>query len=114
MSPVCLAAGVLYTLAWTHSVEKMAWEEDWQAEGGRLRIVEARVQGSGAGMEPGEGAVLKDGFWRWRPKTPSVTSVALTLSPYVQDYRLCGRGMCQPLRDLAPGLDRIELTACPE
>ena len=114
MSAVCLAAGVLYTLTWTHSVEKTLWEEDWLAEGGKIRIVEARVQGSGAGMEPGEGAVLKDGFWRWQPKSAPMRSLVLTLSPYVRDYRLCRSGQCQSLRDLAPGSDRVELTACPE
>ena len=46
-----LLAGAL-TLAWTHSVEKTRWEEDWREVAAGLELVEARVQGSGAGMEP--------------------------------------------------------------
>ena len=66
MSLCILAAGkttVLavsaFTLSWTHSVEKTRWEEDWRVTPAGLEIVEARVKGSGAGMEPPEGAVLE-------------------------------------------------------
>ena len=72
MSLCILAAGkttVLavsaFTLSWTHSVEKTRWEEDWRVTPAGLEIVEARVKGSGAGMEPPEGAVLKDGWWTY-------------------------------------------------
>jgi hypothetical protein len=111
MSTVCLLAGVLYTLAWTHSVEKIEWQEDWRAEGGKLILVEARVQGSGAGMEPGEGAVLKDGVWRWQPRQVLLERVVLTQSPYVAGYLLCSQGTCRPLGQLAPEADKITLTA---
>ena len=40
----------LFTLSWTHSVEKIEWQEDWIINDNQLEIVEARVQGSGAGM----------------------------------------------------------------
>ena len=59
---LCIAAGgslikayagiTAFTLAWTHSVQKTEWEEDWQIVNTRLVIAEARVQGTGAGMEP--------------------------------------------------------------
>ncbi|MBF0166743.1 MAG: DUF1850 domain-containing protein [Alphaproteobacteria bacterium] len=111
MSTVCLLAGVLYTLVWTHSVEKIEWQEDWRAEGGKLILVEARVQGSGAGMEPGEGAVLKDGVWRWQPRQAMLERVVLTQSPYVTGYLLCSQGDCRPLGQLAPEADKITLTA---
>ena len=50
-----LMAGAI-TLAWTHSVEKIVWEEDWRSTPAGLELVEARVRGSGAGMEPPQGA----------------------------------------------------------
>ena len=75
MSLCILAAGkttvlavTAFTLSWTHSVEKTRWEEDWRVTPAGLEIVEASVKGSGAGMEPPEGAVLKDGWWVYRPK----------------------------------------------
>ena len=47
--PLCLTASAVaavlavesFTLAWTHSIEKIRWEEDWRIEAGQLRIVEA-------------------------------------------------------------------------
>jgi hypothetical protein len=55
--PLCLTAGTVsvvlvanaFTLAWTHSIEKIRWEEDWQVVGERLQVVAARIRGSGAG-----------------------------------------------------------------
>ena len=75
---LCIATGKMlvvipvasFTLAWTHSIEKTRWEEDWQIAGGHLSIGEARVSGSGAGMEPGSDAVLRDGVWHYHPATP--------------------------------------------
>jgi hypothetical protein len=68
---LCLAAPLLaitlsapaFTLAWTHSVEKTEWRERWRVQGDALVLDEARVRGSGAGMEPPEGSVLQDGWW---------------------------------------------------
>ena len=75
---LCLAAGGLVvrlgmaalTLAWTHSVEKIAWEEDWAATPQGLVLREARVRGSGAGMEPPPEARFVEGGWRWTPDLP--------------------------------------------
>jgi hypothetical protein len=69
-----------FSLAWTHSVEKTRWEEDWRIVGDRLEIVEARVKGSGAGMEPPDGAVLKDGWWVYAPVLPPQRQVVLAAS----------------------------------
>ena len=55
------------TLAWTHSIEKIRWEEDWLIEGDRLRLDEARVRGSGAGMEAPSGSRFESGVWRYDP-----------------------------------------------
>ena len=50
-----------FTLAWDHSVEKVRWEEDYRVTAAGLLLGEARVRGSGAGMEPPANAVLRDG-----------------------------------------------------
>ena len=36
-----------FTLAWTHSVERVRWEEDWRVTPAGLELVEARVRGLG-------------------------------------------------------------------
>ena len=48
-----------FTLAWTHSVERVAGRRTGAIEGDRWSLVEARVRGSGAGMEPPPEAVLR-------------------------------------------------------
>lgn len=68
---VCLAVGAkmlhltaaAFTLQWTHSVEHVAWAEDWTVTSEALILEEFRIKGSGAGMEPGPDAVLRDGWW---------------------------------------------------
>jgi hypothetical protein len=122
--PLCVAAGGAvvalalqsFTLAWTHSIEKIRWEEDWRVEGGQLVLVEARVRGSGAGMEPPAGSVLKNGVWHYDPHVPPVATLRLTQSSYAAGYELCARDRCTPLADAAPRAgngDVIELHACP-
>jgi hypothetical protein len=39
-----------FTLAWTHSIEKVEWQEDWRLTPQGLELVQARVKGSGTGM----------------------------------------------------------------
>ncbi|TAN53641.1 MAG: DUF1850 domain-containing protein [Rhodospirillales bacterium] len=114
VSGVCLTAGILYTLIWTHSVEKIEWQEDWVARRGKLVLVEARVQGSGAGMEPGVNAVLKDGYWRWKPKLAPLERLILSRSYYAANYRLCHEGSCEVLKDKSPEEPYVELSACKE
>jgi hypothetical protein len=120
---LCLAAGALsatlavhsFTLAWTHSIEKVRWEEDWQIAGTQLQIVAARVKGFGAGMEPPDGAVLRDGFWHYRPALAPMDSLTLAHSPYTQGYELCTGGACRPLAEFLPGIGAtatIVATAC--
>lgn len=123
MSGLCLAAGAItavlnlqqFTLAWTHSIEKVRWEEDWRITDGRLEIVEARIRGTGAGMEPPEGARLANGVWHYRPALPPLESVTLAHSPYAMPYELCTDKHCQPLAGHLPGIaptESIALTAC--
>ena len=110
---LCLSAGIVhvvlaanaFTLAWTHSIEKIRWEEDWQHSGDRLQVVAARVRGGGAGMEPPAGALLQDGVWHYRPAMPAQEALLLTRSPYAADYELCDGTRCQPLGDLLPKSD---------
>jgi len=120
---LCLAAGALsatlavhsFTLAWMHSIEKVRWEEDWQIAGAQLQIVAARVKGFGAGMEPPEGAVLREGYFHYRPAVAAMASLTLAHSPHTRGYELCADGACRPLADFLPGIGTtatIVLTAC--
>jgi hypothetical protein len=51
-----------FTLAWIHSVERIDWQEDWRITPQGLELVQARIKGSGAGMEPAPGARSTAGF----------------------------------------------------
>jgi len=111
MTGLCLVAGLLLapvgetvTLRWTHSIEKILWEEDYRREGAALRLTEARVRGTGAGMEPPAGAILRDGAWHYTPALPPLPVVDLRHSPYVAGYTLCGGGRCAALPEWLPGL----------
>lgn len=120
---LCLAAGAVsavlaanaFTLSWTHSIEKVRWEEDWRVVDGKLSIVAARIRGAGAGMEPPADAVLKNGIWHYRPALPPQEVLRLTHSPYTTGYELCVEGGCRPLADHLPEVDNtavIELREC--
>jgi hypothetical protein len=111
MNGLCLVAGLLVaqfgdeiTLRWTHSIQKTVWEEDYRREGIALRLVAARVRGTGAGMEPPADAVLKDGAWHYVPKLPPLPSVVLTHSPHAAAYVVCSAGQCKPVDAWLPGL----------
>jgi hypothetical protein len=114
MSMLCLAAAAFsvalpiqsFTLAWTHSIEKIRWEEDYRIEGGRLVLTEARIRGSGAGMEPPEGAVLENGAWHYRPALPPLPQLRLARSPYTSDYSLCWENRCHPMAEIAGPVER--------
>jgi hypothetical protein len=121
---LCLAAGAVaaalaidsFTLTWIHSIEKIRWEEDWRIEAGALVITEARIRGSGAGMEPPAGSVLKNGVWHYRPALPPQAVLRLSHSPHAGGYTLCTSTVCAPLADQLPGIDNtatIELRECP-
>lgn len=118
---LCLAtgAGIIrlavagFTLAWTHSVERTRWEEDWIVARDGLSLVEARVQGSGAGMEPGEGAWFDRGFWRWRPTLPVQPALVLRRSDAVPEgWTFCAAGACRRIADDAETADTVTLSPC--
>jgi hypothetical protein len=85
------------TIAWRHSVEKTDWQEDYVLRGDRLVLTEARIESTGAGMEPPQGAVLRNGWWHYVPRLKPLPELRLTLSPYTADYRLCWNGRCRAL-----------------
>ncbi len=119
---VCLAAGALvvalpasvFTLSWTHSVERTVWRETWRVAGDRLVLEQADVSGSGAGMEPPDGATFSDGAWHYRPALPPLQKLRLAHSEFAGDYSLCWADDCEPVSSLvARGADGgIEITAC--
>lgn len=108
-----------FTLAWTHSIEKVRWEEDYAVVAtpgpGRAELLAltARVKGSAAGMEPPPGAVLKDGWYSYTPADRSPSALPLSRSEFVPDYELCTDGQCRPLSHWLPSDGGVtRLTAC--
>lgn len=101
----------MFTLAWTHTIEKIPWEEDWRIEGNRLVLEEVRIKGSGAGMEPAPDARLEAGFYRWNPKDDSRMEIILRRAPEAGDWRLCWEGTCRNIGDMID-TDPVSLKAC--
>jgi hypothetical protein len=104
MSLCLISAGVTktlalaaFTLVWTHSIEKTDWQEDWRVTPRGLELVEARVKGSGAGMEPPPEARLHDGWFEWRPQRAPMPQVVLGNSGLAGEWRLCTGGNCRTL-----------------
>lgn len=89
-----------FTLVWTHSVEKIRWEEDYAITGQQLRLVAARVHGSGAGMEVPEGARYRAGAWEYEPRIKPLARLQLAHSGAAGDYTLCWARGCQTLAAL--------------
>lgn len=80
-------------------------------EDGQLRIVEARIKGSGAGMEPPEGAVLNDGWWLYTPTLGKREELNLAASgATVSAWTLCANGQCYELGTAASAA--IKISAC--
>lgn len=120
---LCLAsAGVVktlsvaaFTLVWTHSIEKVDWQEDWRVTPQALELVQARVKGSGAGMEPPPEARLVDGWFQWQPKRPAMPEVVLGNSGAAGEWRLCHDGKCRTLSEIfghAVGTNVTTMKAC--
>lgn len=119
MSGACLSVGALalhlatgaFTLEWTHSVERIPWREEWRVEAGGLRLARAAVRGSGAGMEPGEGARLQGGWWVWTPDAPAVAELWLAASGATgAGWTLCSGAVCHELG--ARPDDALRLAPC--
>ncbi len=117
---LCLAAAGLaveiaasaFTLSWTHTVEKIVWQEDWRIDAGSLMVDEARVKGSGAGMEPPQSAILRDGFYVWRPDLPAQAELVLRRAAEAGDWHLCAAGRCAALGEwLGSNADPVRIFA---
>ncbi|KPH81037.1 DUF1850 domain-containing protein [Bosea vaviloviae] len=118
---LCLAAGALtvalgsgeVTLRWRHSVQKTLWEEVWRETPDGLVMAEARIEGSGAGMDPPEGSRLSDGFWRWTPKLPPQRDIIMRRSGATADWQICVAGQCRAMSEYLPAeADPVTLKAC--
>lgn len=92
--------GDAFSIAWTHSVQRTQWEEHYRLRDGVIVLDEARVQGSGAGMEAGDDAVRRDGWWTWHPQL-RLPALNLTQSSYAGDYTICSVDGCTALARLA-------------
>jgi hypothetical protein len=123
LSGLCiLAAGTVvrlavagFTLSWMHSIEHMPLEDEYAVEGDHLRIVESRIKGSGAGIEPGVDARLVGGWYRWVPPDNLRKSVVLRRSGAegTGDWTFCANGTCRPLGHIVPtNADPVVLEPC--
>lgn len=119
MSGACLLVGAttltlasaMFDLRWTHSVEKTEWRESWVVAAGALHLVEAAVKGSGAGMDPGPGAQLRNGWWVWSPALPPVPSLGLAASGATgEGWRICDGARCREF-GRSPG-ETLEIRPC--
>jgi hypothetical protein len=99
--PAAFVAGELFTLAWTHSIEKTRWEEDYRVtttpSGLALEAVQSRIKGSAAGMEPPPDARLVDDWYAYTPNVRVLTELRLSRSEFAADHELCTGGVCRPL-----------------
>ena len=95
------------TVAWEHTVEKIRWEEDYVATHDALILTEARIKGTGAGMEMPPDATLADGAWHYRPALPTLPKVYLRNTELPLGYDLCWDGKCTRLRALIGSEDRL-------
>jgi hypothetical protein len=93
-------SGDEFALVWRHSVEHTQWVEHYHVTPTGLELVEATIDGSGAGMDPPAGAVLRDGRWHYRPRLPPQRRLTLIRSGYTDDYRICQRQRCQSFTEL--------------
>lgn len=96
------------TLAWQHSVEHFAIEEEWQAGDTGLVLRETRVAGLGAGVDLPPDAHWAGGFWHFTPGLPPQREVHLANSRHVAGYRVCSGGACTALE---PG-PAVTMTSC--
>lgn len=120
MSAACLLVGATaltlasggFELSWRHSVEKVAWREQWSVTPAGLKLTGAAVKGSGAGMEPGPGARLVNGWWVWTPAMATVPALELAASGATGGgWRLCDGTRCREI-GAEPGAG-IRLAPCP-
>lgn len=105
-----------FTLSWTHSVEKTQWQERWQVESDRLVLVEASVEGPGAGIAVPSDAHLEGGRWTYRPDLPPLPELILAASGMTPSpWQLClPDGTCRALGSQSSEATRIWTSAACE
>ena len=97
-SGVMKVAATSFVLSWTHSVEKVPWQEYWNVTSQGLVLSEARIKGSGAGMDPPADAVLKNGWYVYHPQIPPRREIVLAASgKTVGGWTLCSDQKCMEL-----------------
>lgn len=108
------------TLAWTHSVEKIRWEEDYRATPAGIVLLQDRVKGGGAGMEPPPDAKFDGIWWRYNAHLAPLPQVVLRRSGMtVGDWQVClgpaGQQTCKPMGDYLTDkkADPVTMTTCP-
>lgn len=102
---LCIAAGAtllalsasVFTLSWDHSVEKTAWSETWSVTAAGLVVTAARIEGSGAGMDPPEDAVFDGSGWVYRPHLPPLPRLVLADSGAAGSWTVCAGDRCLAL-----------------
>lgn len=120
---LCLAsAGIVkalsvaaFTLAWTHSIERIEWQEDWRVTPQGLQLAQARVKGFGAGMEPPADARLVGGWFQWHPRRAAMPELVLGNSGAAGEWLLCHDGHCRTLSEILQhpvGADATTMSAC--
>ncbi len=90
---VTALAATSFTLSWTHSVEHTEWRESWVVEENRLQLVEASVEGAGAGIAVPPDAIWADGRWTYTPDIPPLPNLNLAASGMTPSpWTLCTPG----------------------
>jgi hypothetical protein len=99
---LCIALGTkilalsasVFTLSWNHSVEKTSWSETWSVTAAGLVVTAARIEGSGAGMDPPDDAVLDGSGWVYRPHLPPLPRLILADSGTAGAWTVCAGDQC--------------------
>jgi hypothetical protein len=121
MAGLCLAGAGLavhlavtsFTLSWIHTIEKVPWQEDWRVEPDALVLVQSRIKGSGAGMDPPPQAKPVDGWYAWAPDNPRRDKVVLRREAGIADWTFCAPDVpCTEIGKLLDA-DPLTLTPCP-
>lgn len=104
-----------FTLAWTHSIERQRWEEDYAlqeplstesqtspSQDMSLKPIKARIKGSGAGMEPGLNARLVNGWYEYAPPQVPLNTLRLSRSFFTEDFSICINQTCRNMSEVLP------------
>lgn len=108
---LCLAAGAYsaaveaprFTISWEHSIEHVEWRETWAVQNAALVPIEARIKGTGAGMEPPPDARREGGWYVYVPHLSPQTRISYPDSGFAKPLQLCvGDAPCRPIRSFLP------------